>query len=40
MLVVSPKAQRTGAGAALLQKLADEADEADLPCYLESSDRE
>ncbi|GAA5878886.1 hypothetical protein JCM3774_004361 [Rhodotorula dairenensis] len=38
VLVVSPKAQRTGAGAALLQQLVDEADAADLPCYLESSD--
>ncbi|GAA5878891.1 hypothetical protein JCM3774_004362 [Rhodotorula dairenensis] len=38
VLVVSPKAQRTGAGAALLQKLVDEADGANLPCYLESSD--
>lgn len=39
VLVVSPKAQRTGAGAALLQKLVDEADAADLPCYLDSSNR-
>ncbi|GAA5977865.1 hypothetical protein JCM10908_005126 [Rhodotorula pacifica] len=38
ILVVSPKAQRTGAGAALLRELVEEADAADLPCYLESSD--
>ncbi|GAA5964879.1 hypothetical protein JCM8115_000138 [Rhodotorula mucilaginosa] len=38
VLVASPKAQRTGAGSALLRKLVEEADAADLPCYLESSD--
>ncbi|GAA5977868.1 hypothetical protein JCM10908_005127 [Rhodotorula pacifica] len=38
MVVVSPRTQRTGAGAALLRKLIEDADAADLPCYLESSE--
>ncbi|GAA6026600.1 hypothetical protein JCM8202_000100 [Rhodotorula sphaerocarpa] len=37
VLVVSPKAQRSGAGTALMQAFVDEADKADLPSYLEAT---